>query len=126
MADLVKPPELERQVNPLDPEADSLAPVEIRFQVRPEPGEQWSEEMASECLVDGQATPSPGAVLSFREWEKDEVPTLYCYALSRNLHEGDILTLRVHPRDKHHREQSEVVFERRFIVRVDGERFNLE
>jgi len=30
------------------------------------------------------------------------------------------------PRDKHHREKPDVVFERRFTVRVEGEKFCLE
>jgi hypothetical protein len=126
MAKLVRPPEVERQLNPLDPEADALAPVEIRFQVRPDPEEHWSKELAAECSVAGRPAPSPGAVLSFREWETDETPTLYCYALSRNIHEGDVVTLRVHPRDKHHVEKPEALFEKRFTVRQEGEKLHLE
>ena len=126
MAELVKPPEIERQVDPLDPDAAAIAPVEIRFQVKPAPGEAWREELAAECSVNGRPAPSPGAVLSFREWEKDTEPTLYCYALSRDVHEGDSVTLRVHPRDKHHREEPEVLFEKQFTVRAEGQGLRLE
>jgi hypothetical protein len=126
MAELVRPPELERQIDPLDPSGAPLAPVEIRFKVKPDPGEKWSEELAAECSVNDQPAPSPGAVLSFQQWESDSTPTLYCYALSRNLREGDTVTLRVHPRDKRNRPESDVLFEKQFTVRVQGEEFHLE
>jgi hypothetical protein len=125
MAELVKWPELEHLDDPLDPEAAPLAPVEIRFEVRPGPEEKWDSELAAECSVAGHPAPSPGAVLSFREWEKDPVPTLYCYALARNLHEGDEVKLRVHPRDKHRREKPEVLWEKEFRVHVEGGKFQL-
>jgi hypothetical protein len=126
MAELAKWPELERLDDPLDPEAASLAPVEIRFQVKPGPQETWGPELAAECSVAGRPAPSPGAILSFREWETDPVPTLYCYALARNLSEGDQVTLKVHPRDKHHKETPEVLWEKDFKVHVDGGKYRLE
>jgi len=126
MAELAKWPELERLDDPLDPEAAPLAPVEIRFQVRPGPEEKWSDELAAECSVAGHPAPSPGAVLSFREWETDAVPTLYCYALARSLRDGDEVQLKVHPRDKHHREMPEVLWEKKFRVRMEGDKFKLE
>jgi hypothetical protein len=126
MAELAKWPELERLDDPLDPEAAGVAPVEIRFQVKPGPGENWGSELAAGCSVGGHEAPSPGAVLSFREWEKDPVPTLYCYALARSLHEGEKVTLKVHPRDKHHQEKPEVLWERDFTVRADGGGYRLE
>ncbi len=126
MAELVNWPELERLDNPLEPEAAPLAPVEIRFQIKPGSGELLSPELAAECSIAGRAAVSPGAVLSFGEWEKDKTPTLYCYALARELHEGDEVKLRVHPRDKKHRVQPEVVWEKDFRVRVEGDKFRLE
>ena len=118
--------ELERLDVPLDPEAAPLAPVEIRFQVRPGSDEKWSDELAAECSVAGRPAPSPGAVLSFREWETDAVPTLYCYALAQNLREGDEVQLKVHPRDKRHREMPEVLWEKKFRVHLEGDKFKLE
>ncbi len=126
MGELVKWPELERLDNPLDPEAAALAPVEIRFQVRPDPGEEWTSELAAECSIEGRPAPSPGAVLGFREWEKDQVPTLYCYTLARNLRDGDQVKLKVHPRGKHHEEKPEVLWEKEFRVRVEGDKLRLE
>ena len=126
MAELAKWPELERLENPLDPEAAPVAPVEIRFQVKPGPEDEWSDDLAAECSVANQPAPSPGAVLSFREWEKDPVPTLYCYALARELREGEKVTLKVHPRDKHDRAKAEVLWEKDFRVRVDGKTIRLE
>ena len=125
MADLVKWPELERLDNPLDPEAAPLAPVEIRFEVKPGADEKWDPELAAECSVAGRPASSPGAVLSFREWEQDPVPTLYCYALARDLHEGDEVKLRVHPRDKHHQEKPEVLWEKEFRVHMEGGKLHL-
>jgi len=126
MAELVKWPEIERLDNPLDPEGAAFAPVEIRFEVKPGPEDTWSRELAAECSVAGRPAPSPGAVLSFHEWENDPVPTLYCYALSRNLHEGDQVKLSVHPRNKQHKETPEVLWEKDFHVHVDGAKFQLE
>jgi hypothetical protein len=127
MAELSKWPELEIvEQNPLDPEAAGLAPVEIRFQVKPDPGEKWEGELAAECSVANTRVPSPGAVLSFREWESDPQPTLYCYALARSLHDGDRVKLRVHPRDKKQQEKPEVVWEREFTLRRQGDKLKLE
>ena len=126
MADLVKWPELERLDDPLDPEAAPLAPVEIRFEVKPGPEDKWGSELAAECSVAGRPAPSPGAVLSFREWEKDSVPTLYCYTLSRELRDGEQVKLEVHARDKDHVEQPEVLWEKEFRVRADGGKLRLE
>jgi hypothetical protein len=126
MAELVNWPELERMDNPLDPEAAAVAPVEIRFQIKPNSGEVLTKELAAECSVAGHDAPSPGAVLSFAEWEKDKTPTLYCYALARQMHEGDEVKLKVHPRDKQHRAKPEVVWEKDFHVRVEGDKFRLE
>ncbi len=126
MAELAKWPEVEVDRNPLDQEAAALAPVEIRFQVKPDTGEKWETELAAECSVAGQSAPSPGAVLSFREWEKDEQPTLYCYTLARNVQDGAKVTLRVHPRDKKLRQKPEVLWERDFVVRTEGDRYRLE
>jgi hypothetical protein len=126
VAELVKWPELERQDNPLEPEMAALAPVEIRFQVKPGAGEKWEEGLAAECSVAGRPAPSPGAVMSFAEWEKDETPTLYCYALARDVRDGDPVKLRVHPRDKHDEPTSELVWEKDFRVRVEGGKYRLE
>jgi hypothetical protein len=126
VAELVKWPELERQDNPLEPEMVALAPVEIRFQVKPGAGEKWEEGLAAECSVAGRPAPSPGAVMSFAEWEKDETPTLYCYALARDLRDGDPVKLRVHPRDKHDEPTPELVWEKDFRVRVEGGKYRLE
>lgn len=126
MAELAKWPELERLDNPLDPEAAALAPVEIRFRVKPEPGDKWDQELAAECSVGGRPASSPGAVVSFREWEKDPEPTLYCYTLASNLQDGAQVKLKVHPRDKHDRQKPEVLWEREFRVRVDGGTIQLE
>lgn len=127
MTELAKWPELELvEQNPLDPEAAGLAPVEIRFQLKPGQGEEWKGDLAAECSVANNPAPSPGAVLSFREWEKDAQPTLYCYALARNLHDGDLVRLRVHPRDKQHREKPQVLWERDFILKRRGDKLELE
>lgn len=126
MAELAKWPELERLDDPLDPEGAPLAPVEIRFEVKPGPDEDWGSELSAECSVAGRPAPSPGAVLSFREWEKDAVPTLYCYALARELREGEQVKLRVHAQDKHHQEKPEVLWEKEFRVRTEGDKFRLE
>lgn len=126
MAELVNWPELERLDNPLDPEAAPLAPVEIRFQIQPGSGEVLSPELAAECSVAGRTVATPGAVLSFGAWERDKTPTLYCYALARELHEGDEVKLKVHPRDKKQRVQPDVVWEKDFHVRVEEGKFRLE
>lgn len=126
MAELVKWPEMERLDNPLDPEAAGVAPVEIRFQVKLGPEEQRAPDLAAECSVGGHPAPSPGAVMSFREWEKDDLPTLYCYALARGVKDGEQVTLKVHPRDKHHAEKPEVLWEKEFKVRVEGDKYRLE
>ena len=126
MAELAKWPELEVQANPLDPEAAPIAPVEIRFQVKPEPGEKWDAELSAECSVAGQSAPTPGAVLSFREWENEREPTLYCYALARNLREGAQVSLKVRPSGEKQGEKSEVLWEREFRVRAEGGKYRLE
>lgn len=126
MADLAKWPELERQDNPLEPEMAALAPVEIRFQVKPDAGEKWDAELAAECSVAGRPAPSPGAVMSFAAWEKDQTPTFYCYALARELRDGDQVKLKVHPRDKRDQPTSEVLWEKDFRVRVEGDEYRLE
>jgi hypothetical protein len=126
VAELAKWPELERQDNPLDPEAGALAPVEIRFQVKPEPGEDWGSDLAAECSVADTPAPSPGAVASFHEWEKEQTPTFYCYALARNLRDGDQVKLSVRPRDKHAHATGEALWEKEFRVRVHGDKFQLE
>jgi hypothetical protein len=126
VAELVEWPELEHLTNPLEPEMAALAPVEIRFKIKPGFGEVLDPELAAECSIAGRPAPSPGAVLSFREWETEENPTLYCYALARELREGDTVTLKVHPVDKKHREQPEVVWQKDFRVRADGDKFRLE
>ena len=126
MVELVKWPELERLDDPLDPEGAAVAPVEIRFQVKVGPEEARAADLAAECSVGGRVAPSPGAVLSFREWEKDGEPTLYCYTLARSLHEGEQVTLKVHPRDKQHQEKPDVLWEKEFTVRADGKGYRLE
>jgi hypothetical protein len=127
MAKLHKWPEVEVLRNPLEPEADAIAPVEIRFQVKPEAGEGWSDDLAADCTVAGHSAPTPGAVLSFREWEKDASPTLYCYALARNLQEGTQVTLRVRPGEKTGRaEQATSLWEKDFRVRLEGDKVRLE
>jgi hypothetical protein len=114
MAELAKWPELEILNNPLEPEAAALAPVEIRFQVKPGPEEKWDSELAAECSVADQLAPTPGAVLSFREWEQDSDPTLYCYAIARNLQEGTQVKLKVRPRAERGREEPDIVWEKEF------------
>jgi hypothetical protein len=126
MAELAKWPELEILSNPLEPEAAALAPVEIRFQVKPEPGEKWDTDMAAECSVADRPAATPGAVLSFREWEQDPDPTLYCYAIARNLQEGAQVKLKVRPRGEKKGEDSETVWEKEFIVKKEGDKFRLE
>ncbi len=126
MAELLNWPELERLDNPLEPEMAVLAPVEIRFQIKPESGELLDPELAAECTVAGRPAPSPGAVLSFREWEKDESPTLYCYTIARDLREGDEVKLKVHPVNKKHQAQPDVLWEKDFRVRVEEGKFRLE
>jgi hypothetical protein len=126
MAELANWPELEILSNPLEPEAAALAPVEIRFQVKPEPGEKWESELAAECSIAGHPATTPGAVLSFRAWEQDSEPTLYCYAIARNLQEGAQVKLKVHPRDEKQREKPEIVWEQEFQVRKEGDKFRLE
>ena len=126
MADLAKWPELESLNNPLDPDGAAFAPVEIRFQVQPEAGEGWDFELAAECSVEDRPAPSPGAVTTFKEWETDETPTFYCYALSRNLREGDQVKLRVRPRDEKLAEKTGLLWEKQFKVRRDGDTLKLE
>lgn len=126
MADLAKWPELERLDNPLDPEGVAFAPVEIRFQVQPKPGEEWDFELAAECSVEDRPAPSPGAVTTFKEWETDATPTFYCYALSRNLREGDRVRLRVRPREERVLEKTGLLWEKDFRVRRDGDKLRLE
>ena len=126
MAELVDWPKVERYDNPLDPESAVLAPVEIRFRIKPGFGELLDPELAAECSIAGRPAPTPGAVVKLQEWSKDAIPTLYCYTLARELHEGDEVKLRVHPRDQHHREQPDVVWEKDFRVRTEGDKFRLE
>ena len=126
MAELAKWPELEILSNPLEPEAAALAPVEIRFQVKPGPEELGNAELAAECSVGEQPAPSPGAVLSFRGWEQDAEPTLYCYAIARNLQEGAQVNLKVRPRAESGEDEAEIVWEKDFHVRKEGDRFRLE
>ncbi len=126
MAELAKWPELEILSNPLEPEAAALAPVEIRFQVKPGPEEKWDSELAAECSVAGQPAPAPGAVLSFREWEQDSEPTLYCYAIARNLQEGAQVKLKVRPRAERGREEADIAWEKEFQVRKEGDKLHLE
>lgn len=125
MAELADWPELEILGNPLEPEAAALAPVEIRFQVKPGPAETWGDDLAAECSVAGQPAPSPGAVLSFRGWEKDPEPTLYCYAIARSLQEGTQVKLKVRPRVEEGAE-SAAVWEGEFRVRKEGDKLRLE
>jgi hypothetical protein len=125
MAELAKWPELEVLSNPLEPEAAALAPVEIRFQVKSGPEEQLDTELAAECSVAGQPAPSPGAVLSFRDWEQDAEQTLYCYAIARNLQEGAQVKLKVRPREGEG-EEPEIVWEKDFHVRKEGDSLRLE
>ena len=127
MAELLKWPEVEVLGNPLEPEADAVAPVEIRFHVKPGVGEKWGDDFAADCTVAGHPAPSPGAVLSFGEWEKDATPTLYCYALARNLQEGTEVTLAVRPRAKKGRvDLTKTLWKRDFRVRRDGDKLRLE
>jgi hypothetical protein len=126
MAELARWPELERLDNPLEPEAAALAPVEIRFQVRPEPGEDWGPDLAAVCSVEGRPAPSPGAVTSFQGWEKDDTPTFYCYALARNLREGDKVKLQVRPRTADAPEDDVTLWEKEFRVRWEGDKLRLE
>lgn len=116
MADLAKWPELERMENPLDPAGAAIAPVEIRFAVKPDPGEEWGGDLAAECTVGGRPAPSPGAALSFREWEKDPDPTYYCYALARNVREGDKVTLKL----RGGKDKATTVWEKEFQVSAEG------
>jgi hypothetical protein len=116
MGDLAKWPELEHLANPLDPEGAAITPVEIRFAVRPDPGEKWGKDLAAECTVGGQPAPSPGAALSFQQWEKDAEPTYYCYALARNVKDGDTVTLRV----RSGKDKAETVWEKEFHVHAEG------
>lgn len=122
MADLAKWPELERMENLLDPEGAAIAPVEIRFAVKPDPGEKWGEDLAAECTVGGQPAPSPGATLSFREWEKDPDPTYYCYALARNVREGDKVTLKL----RGGKDKATTVWEKEFQVSAEGDTLALK
>jgi hypothetical protein len=126
MAELAKWPELEVHSNPLEPETLALAPVEIRFQVKPGPEEAWDRELAAECTVAGQPAPSPGAVVSFRQWEEDPEPTLYCYTLARNLQEGTQVSLKVRPRAESKGEEQDAVWEKEFRVRKEGDKLRLE
>ncbi len=126
MAELARWPELERLDSFLDPEAAPVTPVEIRFQVKPDPGEDWGTELAAECSVEGRPAPSPGAVASFKEWEKDETPTFYCYALARHLREGDKVRLSVRSRAADAPEDAGALWEREFRVRREGEKLSLE
>ena len=127
MAELLKWPEVEVLRDPLEPEAGAIAPVEIRFQVKPEAGEEWGDELAADCAVAGRSVPSPGAVLSFREWEKDATPTLYCYALARNLQDGAEVTLAVRPSAKKGgADLTKTLWKRDFKVRRDGDKLRLE
>jgi len=126
MAELAKWPELEVLGNPLEPEAAALAPVEIRFQVKPGPEEQLDTELAAECSVAGEPAPSPGAVLSFKDWEQDAEQTLYCYAIARNLQEGAQVELKVRPRPEGKDGPSEVIWKKGFRVRKEGDKLRLE
>lgn len=126
MPELAKWPEVEVDRNPLDPEGAAVSPAEIRFQVRPGPGEEWGTDLAAECSVAGRPASSPGAVLSFRAWEKDPDPTLYCYALARDLRDGEKVTLKVLPRDKPHGAEPNVLWEQEFQVRTEGDTYRLE
>lgn len=126
MAELVKWPELEVLANPLEPEAAPLAPVEIRFQVRPEPGETLDSDLAAECTIAGRPAEVPGAVLSFREWEQDPDPTLYCYAIARNVQDGMKVRLKVREREGAKGQESKLVWEKEFQVKKDGDSLRLE
>lgn len=126
MAELAKWPELEMLTNPLDPEANAIAPVEIRFQVKPEPGETWDSDLTAECSVADRPATVPGAVLSFQEWEQDPDPTLYCYAIARNVKEGAKVKLRVRPREEKEGKESKLVWEQEFQVRQEGDKLRLE
>ena len=126
MAQLAKWPEIEVEKNPLDPEGAAVAPAEIRFQIKPGAGEEWDTHLAAECTVGDREAPTPGAALSFREWEKDAEPTYYCYALARDLRDGEKVTLKVRPHGKGKHGGSEAVWEQEFQVRAEGDAFRLE
>ena len=126
MAELAKRPELEILSNPLEPETGALAPVEIRFQVKPEPGETWGSDLTAECSVADRPAAVPGAVLSFQKWEKDPDPTLYCYAIARNVQEGAKVKLSVRPRAAKKGKESKLVWEQEFHVKKEGDTLRLE
>jgi len=65
---------------------------------------------------------TPGAALSFREWEDDEYPTLYCYAIARNLKEGTKVKLSVEPRGG----ETGTLWEKEFKVTKEGGALKLE
>jgi|WetSurMetagenome_2_1015567.scaffolds.fasta_scaffold1060999_1 hypothetical protein len=126
MAELVGWPELERRDDPLDPEATAVAPVEIRFEIKPGFGELLDPELTAECSIAGRPAASPGAVLTTGAWGNEENPRLYCYTLVRDLHDGDEVTLKVHPRDKKHRDLPDIVWAQDFRVHAEGDAFRLE
>lgn len=127
MPELAKWPEVERLENPLDIDGTAIAPVEIRFQVKPEAEAEWPDGLVAECSIGGYPAASPGAAVSFRQWEKDSDPTLYCYTLVRNLTEGQEVKLSVRPRsEKPSEEEPEALWEKGFRVRLDGDKITLE
>ena len=126
MPELVMWPQLERVDDPFDPVAEVLEPVEIRFQIRPEVHEEWARELAVDCSVEGRRTPNLGASLSFPGSQSDTVSDLYCYVLSRNLHQGDTLKLRVRPPKDQGPDASNVLWEKEFKVGVEEGRYQLE
>ncbi len=126
MAELTKWPELEQIKDPIDVDNTIWAPVEIRFQVKPGPGETWGPQLAAACAVNGLDAPSPGGVASFREWETDPEGEFYCYAPAGRLVEGATMTLSVHPRDENGQTAPEVLWAKDFVLHVEDGQYKLE
>ena len=126
VAQLVKWPELERLHELVDSKGEVWEPVEIRFQIKPGPDENWGPELSGRCLVEGLLAPSPAAVTRPQSESGESTEDVVCYAPSSLLKDGSLVTLRVHPRDALGLATSEILWDKHFRVRLDDLGFRLE
>jgi hypothetical protein len=100
--------------------------VEIRFQIKPGPDENWGPELSGRCLVEGLLGPSPAAVGKSQSKNDELAEDVVCYAPSSLLKDGSLVTLRVHPRDALGLATSEILWDKHFRVRLKDGEYRLE
>lgn len=126
MAQLVKWPQLARLQELMDSKGEVWEPVEIRFQIKPGPDENWGPELSGRCLVEGLLGPSPAAVGKSQSKNDELAEDVVCYAPSSLLKDGSLVTLRVHPRDALGLATSEILWDKHFRVRLKDGEYRLE